>query len=682
MRNTQANQEQSSSKYSMPNYSVDRDSATDKPATDQGDPSTKPELDGSIEAIGGAISGARTIEKRVGPDSWWPKSFGNVITDEADARDVFTWHNKDPFVPGASERDKALISEARAVWTNVDVALRDKIEAEYRDQCAASNELERNTKLSTARKERDIVKRARALEMEIQFKDVKKVRQGDMFIPQPQMTDQNKIVVLDALFNGEQEFPHRDHFKGRIIDHEGKVIDDHYPVVRWVEAFAAAGLKGVSTKAAREAIREWALQHERNDLIERVRNRLPEWDHVPRMKNKLIELFGEKDDEFHQNCSQYFWLSLYARVMFPGSLAPMMLSIFGPQGCGKSRFTQTLCKIIMCDPEADTTPLNMAGDPLHLLRAITGRSIIANVGEMTGFTRGDLNKIKDFITRQSDSLNFKYEGELQQPRQWITVMDGNKLDGVFRDDTGERRIILWVCGRQEDEQGKIAYDPDFKVAQNHWDTLEDEVWQIMAECQRWFDENGEKKYEAFVSEVVQQVNAANEKVKAKGNGGISDPVVETFFANTFAATPMVWRETGVACSIPGTEKKTQFYDVPQGVIVYADTFIQTMDRVVGKQKVTSERTKAALFAFAELNGGIIGKFSGKRAGVLFCVGKDVTSVKKRGGRAEAIDQLIADDGSNSILTGDDAIAALKKKFTDDDGSKAAANQADMKHEPF
>ncbi|OJA71527.1 hypothetical protein BGV72_30460 [Burkholderia ubonensis] len=532
-----------------------------------------------------------------------------------------------------------------------------------------------------ARKEPDIVKRAAALALDIQFKDLKKVRQGDMYIQQPLMTDENKLVVLNALFAGERDKPHRDLFCGRIVDHEGKVIDEFYPVTRWVEAFSASGLKGVQLKAAREAIKEYALDDERNDLIDRVKARLPEWDGTPRMRTKLIELFREKNDTFHQNCSQYFWLSLYARVMMPGSLAPMMLSIFGPQGCGKSRFTQTLCKIIMCDPEADTTPLNMDGDRLHFLRAITGQSIIANAGEMTGYTRADLNKIKDFITRQSDSLNFKYEGELHQPRQFIIVMDGNKMDGVFRDETGERRIILWVCGRQDDEQGRITYAPNFKVAQHHWDSLEDEVWQIMAECAAWMDENGVKKYEEFVSEVVQQVNKSNEETKSKGNGVISDPVVETFFAKAFAATTARWRDAGVACSIPGTERKTEFYAVPQGVIVYVDDFVQMMDRVVGKQKVTSERTKAALFAFAELHGGIVGKFTGKRPGVLFCVGKDVTPVNTRGGRREAVDVLMEDD-SNSALTGDAAVVALKEKFTGDDGKEALAALAEMEGEEF
>ncbi|KVU77509.1 hypothetical protein WL53_06095 [Burkholderia ubonensis] len=552
-------------------------------------------------------------------------------------------------------------------------------ESRARRAAAAAEEEEMAAKV---RKDPDIVKRAAGMAMHIQFKDFKKVRQGDIYIQQPLMTDENKLVVLNALFDGKREKPHRDHFRGRIVDQDGKVIDEFYPVTRWVQAFSAAGLKGVTLEGARKVIKEYALSDERNDLIERVRNRMPEWDRVPRMKNKLIELFGEKNDTFHQNCSQYFWLSLYARVMMPGALAPMMLSIFGPQGCGKSRFTQTLCKIVMCDPEADTTPLNMDGDRLHFLRAITGQSIIANAGEMTGYTRADLNKIKDFITRQSDSLNFKYEGELQQPRQFIIVMDGNKMDGVFRDETGERRIILWVCGRQDDEQGRITYDPNFKVAQHHWDTLEDEVWQIMAECAEWMAKNGEKKYEEFVSEVVQQVNKSNEEAKSKGNGVISDPVVETFFATAFAATKLDWRHAGVACSIPGTERRTEFYAVPQGVIVYEDRFVQMMDRVAGKQRVTSERTKAYLRAFAELNGGIVGKFTGKRPGVLFCVGKDTTPVGKRGGRREAVDQLAASNGANSLLTGDEAIAALKKKFTDDDGKEALAALADMEGEDF
>ncbi|WP_177314330.1 hypothetical protein, partial [Burkholderia ubonensis] len=85
--------------------------------------------------------------------------------------------------------------------------------------------------------------------------------------------------------------------------------------------------------------------------------------------------------------------------------------------------------------------------------------------------------------------------------------------------------------------------------------------------------------------------------------------------------------------------------------------------------------------FAELHGGIVGKFTGKRPGVLFCVGKDVTPVNTRGGRREAVDVLMEDD-SNSALTGDAAVVALKEKFTGDDGKEALAALAEMEGEEF
>lgn len=400
---------------------------------------------------------------------------------------------------------------------------------------------------SAARKERDIVKRAKALEMEIQFKDVKKVRQGDMFIPQPQMTDQNKIVVLDALFNGENEFPHRDHFKGRIVDHEGKVIDDHYPVIKWVEAFAAAGLKGVSTKAAREAIREWALQHERNDLIEYVQAHMPEWDGKERMRMKLIEFFETHDTLLNRDFSQYFWLALYMRIMAPGSIAPIVLSLFGAQGCGKSRFSKHLCRVLTGNPEADSVQLNLDGDRLEFLRNITGSSIIASVGEMTGFTRGDLNKIKDFITREADQMHYKFEGTFNQQRQWITVMDGNKYEGLQRDDSGNRRFYPMFCGQLPDLLNKPQWDAGFTVKQEYWDTFEEDVWQIMAECAAWLDENGESAYEGFVRRVIKQVFDFSQAEMDRDSGTITDDVFDVYLVPMLKECPKIlWQKQGHA----------------------------------------------------------------------------------------------------------------------------------------
>jgi hypothetical protein len=419
------------------------------------------------------------------------------------------------------------------------------------EQLRAAKVIEAEEAEATAkelRKEIDIVKRARALFTAgmIDYPDVKKVRVGDMFVSQPQMTDENKWTVLQALFgDGGDNTPHRDHFRGRIVDHEGRVIDDQYPVVRWVEAFSAAGLKGVSAKGAREAVKEWAMMNERNDLINHVEARIPEWDGKERMRTKLIEMFDCRDTELNRDFGQYFWLSLYSRVMMPGSLAPIVLSLFGAQGCGKSRFSKAICKIITGNEDADSVQLNLDGDKLEFLRNITGQSVIASVGEMTGFTRGDLNKIKDFITRPGDQMHYKFEGTFNQMRQWITVMDGNRYEGMQRDDSGNRRFYPMFCGQLPDKLGKPAWRSDFAVSDSDWESFEDEVWQLMAEAAHWFDENGLGAYEHFVVEVIKAVKDFSNAEMERDSGTIGDDVFEVYLVPMLKEGPKCeWQKQG------------------------------------------------------------------------------------------------------------------------------------------
>jgi hypothetical protein len=398
--------------------------------------------------------------------------------------------------------------------------------------------------------EGDIVKRARKLFSAgfIQYPDVKSVRKNDMFVNQPVMTDENKMTVLDSLFEGVDEAtPHRDHFRGRIVDHEGRIIDDHYPVVRWIQAFSAAGLKGVSAKAARDAVKEWALDHERNDLINYVEDRIPEWDGKKRMDTKLIDLFESFDTPLNRDFGKYFWLSLYARIMMPGSLAPMVLSLFGTQDCGKSYFGKLICRVLTGNPEADTVQLDLNGDKLTFLREMTGFSIVASVGEMTGFTRGDLNKIKDFITRTSDKMDYKFEGHFDQQRQFIIMMDGNKYEGLQRDDTGNRRLYPMFCGQLPDRLGQPAWRQDFAA---DFTGFEDDLWQIMAEAATWFEDHNVEGYNLFVRSVVKQVFAFSQSEMAGDRGTIRDDVMDTYLVPMLKDGPkFVWKTKQGATSI-------------------------------------------------------------------------------------------------------------------------------------
>jgi energy-coupling factor transporter ATP-binding protein EcfA2 len=415
------------------------------------------------------------------------------------------------------------------------------------------------------RKEKDIVARARQLFVSgaIQYADVKKIRQGDSFVSQPLMTDQNKKLVLDSMFKDEEELPRHDLFRGRVVDHNGDIIDDHYPVLNWVEAFAAAGLKGATAKGTREFLREWAFHNKQNDLIRHVEDTMPVWDGQSRLETKLIEIFECNDTPLNRNFGKYFWLSLYARVLMPGALAPIVLSLFGAQGCGKSRFTKALSQIITGDEESDSVQLNLDGNKIDFLRDITGHSVIANIGEMTGFNRGDLNKIKEFVTRPADPMHHKFEGHFLQQRQWIAVMDGNKYEGMQRDETGNRRFYPIFCGQLPDYLGKPDWRKDFVVKDSVWETLHEDVWQIMAECAAWFEENGEGMYARFVGDVIRQVSEFSKAEMARDSGTIQDDVFEVYLVPMLKEGPkFVWtNKQGVkAVGVRTGEFKRYFMD--------------------------------------------------------------------------------------------------------------------------
>lgn len=402
---------------------------------------------------------------------------------------------------------------------------------------------EKNSRSEVIRQEhRDIVERARVLKSAgfIDYPDVKSVMRGNQPMAAVLTTDSNKIRVLDTVFGGAVvPKPHLDEFRGRIVDHRGRIIDDRYPVVEWVEMFRTAGIKGLTTFDTRRTLKEWSLARSWNDLIERVQRKIPAWDGVPRLDTYLVDLFEPTDTPFVRALSRYFWQSLYMRVMQPGCVAPVVLSLFGTQNCGKSWFGTRLTRIIMQDEKADSVQLDLGSDKVNFLREVTGNSIVAAVGEMTGFNRGDLNKIKDFVTRTSDKLHYKFEGHFDQMRQWVCVMDGNKYEGLQRDETGNRRFAPLFCGQIPDVNGQPAWREDFsKGAFIASQQFEDDVWQLMAEAAQWYEDNGDDAYNALASDMAKKTFAFSKNEMANDRGTFEDELVKPHIAQALFSTPV------------------------------------------------------------------------------------------------------------------------------------------------
>jgi hypothetical protein len=382
--------------------------------------------------------------------------------------------------------------------------------------------------LIAARREPDLIERAKAIFRlgVIEYPNTKQVKSGEQFVLQALPTDYNRWTAMDALFGDGPTRPHMDTFRGRIVDHRGEIIDDHYSPMEITKALDAMNLKGHSAAHVKTALRDFSLSIRSNDLVERFEDVIPVWDGVPRMMMSLIDMFELNDGSLNREVSCYFWLSLYNRITRPGCLAPMVLCLIGGQFTGKSHFANIICQAILGKPEAHAVKLDLAKDWTPFLRQITGNSVIANVGEMTGYASPDMNRIKEFITQETDPFDYKYEGHIDQMRQWIIVMNGNSYDGLQRDATGNRRFYPMFVGEKHVgalETLQSKWTPEYCAS------VAAAVWPIMAECREWMTVNGGfDGYLKMVTDVAKKVFEFNKNEMDLDRGTIRDDDLDTF----------------------------------------------------------------------------------------------------------------------------------------------------------
>jgi Virulence-associated protein E len=460
--------------------------------------------------------------------------------------------------------------------------------------------------------EPDLIERGRQMAGMVTFPNLKPIAGGIMTEAKP--TDPNRWAAFDALFGNGDGRPRIDTFSGRAVDHEGTLFDDHYSMVPLTRALNVMGLKGHSADQVKKAFLQWIRMEKYNSLIERLEKTVPVWDGVPRMEMSLIDLMECFDTPVNRAMGNYFWLSFVNRLYDPGCYAPITLSLIGSQTPGKSNFARIICAEIMDDPKAVPKQLDLAADWNGFLRDITGTSVIANIGEMDGYTRGNLNKIKAFIVRTVDNMHYKFEGNFDQPRAWVVIMDGNKYDGFQRDMTGNRRLYpMIVCQLDNEDDGELnwkgKYDIDIAYRLDFtW--FKANFWQIVAEAKHWLAAHTEDEYIKMVDNTTDLVMAFNAAEINAGHGLVRDPVLKLFFNKALAETEMKYRSAGTAY-IKGVKR-----EVPAGVVIYADEVADVLRRMAGNMQLNADALKSALMA---LPGGLDGRFTGSRRGFLFKV---------------------------------------------------------------
>lgn len=164
------------------------------------------------------------------------------------------------------------------------------------------------------------------------------------------------------------------------------------------------------------------------------------WDGHPRLADWLGVTFGACGD-LARVFGERWMIAAVARAYQPGCQVDSILVLEGKQGLGKSTALRILGGEFFSDAFIDLSSKD--GD--LLIQGVW----IQELGELAGMGKGELNRVKGWITRRTDRFRAPYAALPSKfPRGVIMGASTNENErGYLRDETGNRRFwpVRCVC---------------------------------------------------------------------------------------------------------------------------------------------------------------------------------------------------------------------------------------------
>lgn len=235
------------------------------------------------------------------------------------------------------------------------------------------------------------------------------------------------------------------------------------------------------------------------------------WDGVARADTIFIDYLGAEDTEYTRTVTRKALIGAVARIMQPGCKHDHILVLVGPQGCRKSTTLAKLGKSWFSD-----SFYTVQGKEAY--EQIQGFWLI-EMGEMAATRKAELESIKQFVSKQSDSYRAAYAKRTQERPRQCAFFGTTNDDEFLRDATGGRRFWPVTVTDKGRETG------DYFTTE-----IVDQVWAEIvmrySAGENWYLDN------AKIEAVARQIQDAHTEMN--GKQGLLEQFVERLLPKDWA----------------------------------------------------------------------------------------------------------------------------------------------------
>lgn len=235
------------------------------------------------------------------------------------------------------------------------------------------------------------------------------------------------------------------------------------------------------------------------------------WDGVARADTIFIDYLGAEDTEYTRTVTRKALIGAVARIMQPGCKHDHILVLVGPQGCRKSTTLAKLGRSWFSD-----SFYTVQGKEAY--EQIQGFWLI-EMGEMAATRKAELESIKQFVSKQSDSYRAAYAKRTQEHPRQCAFFGTTNDDEFLRDATGGRRFWPVTVTDKGRETG------DYFTAE-----IVDQVWAEIvmrySAGENWYLDN------AKIEAVARQIQDAHTEMN--GKQGLLEQFVERLLPKDWA----------------------------------------------------------------------------------------------------------------------------------------------------